>query len=307
MDQFALSDLPLRHYQHRVWDTARWEGFDHRPGDILICTPYKAGTTWTQMICALLIFQTPELPKPLAEMSPWLELRAAEAEVIQGIYAAQTHRRFIKTHTALDGLPWLPEARYVVVQRDPRDVFMSMMNQMTNSNPDADAIFVRERKAAGGSRTELPEEPNALFHHWLTQGSFDWESDGAPYWSIFRHGYSYWQHRDQPNMHLMHYADMKADLEGEMRRLARFLEIEVPEDRWPSLVRAAGFASMKRQADQMAPDVNFNMWADNARFFNKGTSGQWEGVLNAESLALLDKIMAPYPTDYIQWLLGGSG
>ncbi|MEM1275420.1 MAG: sulfotransferase domain-containing protein [Pseudomonadota bacterium] len=306
MDQFALTDLPLRHYQHRVWDNARWEGFAHRPGDILVCTPYKAGTTWTQMICALLIFQTPDLPKPLAEISPWMELRAVEAEVTHAVYAAQTHRRFIKTHTALDGLRWQPEARYVVVQRDPRDVFMSMMNQMTNSNPDADAIFVREKKVSGAGRTDLPEEPNALFRHWLTHGIFAWESDGAPYWSVFRHGYSFWQHRAEANMHLMHYADLKADLEGEMRCLAAFLEIEVAEALWPSLVEAAGFAAMKRRADRTAPDTNFNMWTDNARFFNKGSSGQWEGVLTAESLALLAEVTERYPEAYTEWLFQGG-
>src|SRR5262249_38699700 len=38
---------------------ARWEGFEFRPGDIVISTPKKCGTTWTQMLCALLIFDGP--------------------------------------------------------------------------------------------------------------------------------------------------------------------------------------------------------------------------------------------------------
>ena len=44
------------------WDSARWEGLELRPGDIIVATPAKSGTTWTQMICALLIFQDPDLP-----------------------------------------------------------------------------------------------------------------------------------------------------------------------------------------------------------------------------------------------------
>ena len=39
----------------------------------------------------------------------------------------------------------------------------------------------------------------------------------------------------RPNLLMVHYADMKADLEGEMRRVAGFLEIEVPERLWPGL------------------------------------------------------------------------
>jgi aryl sulfotransferase len=309
MEKLDLATLPARHYEHQVWDTRRWHGFEPRPGDILVCTPYKAGTTWMQMICALLVFQRAELPLPLAEISPWMELRAAPAEEIHAIYAAQNHRRFIKSHTALDGLPWLPQASYICVQRDPRDVFMSALNHMQITNPDADAIFKREAREAlesGAEPEPLPEDPDELFRYWLTTGAFEWESDGAPFWSLFRHGASFWAHRDAPNIHLVHYADLKADLEGEMRRIASALDIEVAEEKWPELVAAAGFASMKRNADRMAPDTNFKMWKDNAQFFNKGTSGQWQGVLSAQSLALLDEVKARYPADYIDWLFTGS-
>ncbi len=56
-----MSSRPVR-YQSALEDSARWDGFVFRPGDIVISAPSKAGTTWTQMICALLVFQTPELP-----------------------------------------------------------------------------------------------------------------------------------------------------------------------------------------------------------------------------------------------------
>lgn len=55
------TDRKLVRYVGRAYDSARWAGFDPRPDDI-ISTPPKCGTTWTQMICALLILQTPELP-----------------------------------------------------------------------------------------------------------------------------------------------------------------------------------------------------------------------------------------------------
>ena len=37
-------------------DSARWSGFPWRAGDVVISTRSKSGTTWMQMICALLIF-----------------------------------------------------------------------------------------------------------------------------------------------------------------------------------------------------------------------------------------------------------
>ena len=60
----------VRRYQATVYDSNRWDGFALRPGDIIISTPPKCGTTWTQMICALLILQEPELPLPLERARP---------------------------------------------------------------------------------------------------------------------------------------------------------------------------------------------------------------------------------------------
>lgn len=300
MEPFGLSDPPLRRYKTTVWDSARWNWFARRADDVLICTPYKSGTTWMQMICALLIFRTPDLPLPLAEISPWMDLRAAPADQVHAVYGAQTHRRFIKTHTPLDGLPWDGRAKHICVLRDPRVVFISMSNQMKNNNPEADALFMAEMDP---DAPKPPEEPNALFRYWLSTASFAWERDGAPYWSALRHGATFWQHRAQDGILMVHYADMKADLAGQMRRVAAYLGIHIEEALWADLVHAAGFAQMKARADKTAPDTNFNMWKDNSAFFNKGVSRQWEGVLTDESLVLLDEALERYPSDYVRWLL----
>ncbi|MDP6652471.1 MAG: sulfotransferase domain-containing protein, partial [Gammaproteobacteria bacterium] len=45
-----------------------------------------------------------------------------------------------------------------------------------------------------------------------------------------------WEFRHLPNIRLIHYNDLRSDLEGQMRALAAYLEIEVPEERWPSVV-----------------------------------------------------------------------
>jgi hypothetical protein len=47
---------------------------------------------WTQMICALLILQEPELPLPLDTFSPWLDMvsRAAAARAASGATSSTT-------------------------------------------------------------------------------------------------------------------------------------------------------------------------------------------------------------------------
>src|SRR5580693_4199199 len=64
-------------YAGGAYDSARWDGFVFRAGDVVVCAPQKCGTTWAQMICALLIFQTDQLPAPLGLLSPWLDSKAA--------------------------------------------------------------------------------------------------------------------------------------------------------------------------------------------------------------------------------------
>ncbi|MDD9368856.1 MAG: sulfotransferase domain-containing protein, partial [Acidimicrobiales bacterium] len=75
----------------------RWEGFEHRPGDIVVSTRTKAGTTWMQMVCLSLIHGTP-LPAPLSLLSPWIDWEVEPTAVVRSRLAAQAHRRVIKTH-----------------------------------------------------------------------------------------------------------------------------------------------------------------------------------------------------------------
>src|SRR5215212_7470951 len=106
----------VRRYEARMYDSNRWNGFELRPGDIIISTPPKCGTTWTQMICALLILQEPELPLPLDTLSPWIDMVTRARTDVFADLEAQTHRRFFKTHTPLDGIPNDPTVTYICVE-----------------------------------------------------------------------------------------------------------------------------------------------------------------------------------------------
>ena len=64
-----------RHYLDYLADSARWDAFDRRPDDIVISTPAKCGTTWTQAIVAMLVLGTAALPAPLATLSPWVDMQ----------------------------------------------------------------------------------------------------------------------------------------------------------------------------------------------------------------------------------------
>ena len=123
---------PEQRYAERDADNARWEGFEFRPGDIIISAPSKSGTTWTQLLVALLVFDGPEFPAPLSKLSPWMDQMIRSKEEAHAMFGAQTHRRFIKTHTPLDGVPRGEDLTYVCVGRDPRDAAVSMIHHGAN-------------------------------------------------------------------------------------------------------------------------------------------------------------------------------
>jgi hypothetical protein len=274
-------------YRSIVYDSDRWDGVELRPTDIVISTPPKCGTTWTQMICALLVFQTPELTMSISELSPWIDQEVRSRKQLRSMLEAMTYRRFLKTHTPLDGLPRVEGVTYLCVGRDPRDVALSMDHHMANLN--LETFRAARAAAAADDGVELPppitppprlDDPRDRFWAWVANEAPVTES-GSSLRRTLEHFATFWD-VDDLDVVLLHYDDLQADLGGEMRRLARHLDIDVPEDRWPTLVEAATFASMKEQASTTAPNAGKGAWHDDQAFFNRGTSGQWREVIRTE-------------------------
>ena len=262
-------------------DSARWQGFAFRPGDIVISTRSKHGTTWMQMICALLIFGTPDLPEPLARLSPWLDWLTAPREEVFARLDAQRHRRFIKTHTPLDGIPLDPMATYLVVGRHPLDGAVSLYHQGANIDRD------RLRQLTGRDGPEPGRPPRPPLREWL----LSWiDSDVQPQDSldslpgVMWHLSDAWSRRnpaggDRPKVLLFHYDELSADLGGQMRRLAELLDITIPPVMWPSLVRAATFGEMRAAAAAQLPHPA-GVLKDPLAFFRRGRPGAGREALS---------------------------
>ena len=272
-------------YETLVADSDRWSEFPHRAGDIIVCTPPKCGTTWTQMLCALLVHQSPDLPLPLTRLSRWIDRRSEPIEQVAAELGSQTFRRVLKTHTPLDGLPYWEDASYVFCGRDPRDAFLSMMDHFANMSEKTAAEVAKHAPTAGA----VPNDPNALFPIWLTVGAHAWLNDGFPFGSSSYMTKSYWEFRKLPNILFLHYADLTRNLDAEMRRLSAFLGIPVNEEIWPQLVQAGSFSVMKSEADAVAPGAHHGEWANNTNFFRMARMGQWREILSAENRSLYEQ------------------
>jgi aryl sulfotransferase len=288
---------PVR-YQSPDEDSGRWSGFPFRDGDIVISTRSKSGTTWMQMICALLVFQTAQLPGPLGDLSPWLDRLTVPREELLARLAAQPHRRFIKSHTPLDGLPVDPRATYIVVARHPLDMAVSLYHQGDNMDR------ARVRQLTGLPEPTEPPPPRPPLHDWLTGWIHEdttpqQQMDSLP--GVMWHLTGAWSRRAQPNIVLVHYDDLSADLAGEMHRLAGRLGITVPSGTWPELVRAATFGEMRAGAERIIGPPS--MLKSSAAFFRRGTSGAGREELSARELADYRARAAQLaPPDLLGWL-----
>ncbi len=117
-----------------------------------------------------------------------------------------------------------------------------------------------------------------------------------------RHLADAWARRGEPNVVLVHYDDLLADLEGQMRRLAARLGIAVPEQSWPALADEATFKRMKNRTD-IHPPPPPGFVNDAGSFFRRGTSGAGREVLSDEELARYFARAARFaPPDLIEWL-----
>jgi aryl sulfotransferase len=300
-------------YRNLMSDNIRWQGFEFRDDDIVISTSPKCGTTWTQMLCALLVFQDANFDRPLGQVSPWLDQQTASRDDVLAELASQQHRRFIKTHTPLDGLPYDERVTYLCVGRDPRDVAISIDNHW--SNMDFDQVFKVRDDAVGNddlqevmssaSLAPRSDDPVERFRAWVDNDTSPTLA-GSSLWAVLHHIDTFWTVRDRANVALFHYSDYEADLEGEMARLAEVLHIDISRERINALAPAASFARMKARAADVAPNADVGIFRDIGAFFSKGETGQWRALLGSDDLAHYDaRVRELVSPDLAHWIHHG--
>jgi aryl sulfotransferase len=296
-----------REYLSYIFDSRHWDRYRPRPGDIVISTSYKSGTTWMQNILRHLVY--PDDPRPsVAEVSPWLDRRLDDPDAVLAGLEAQTRRRFIKSHLPLDALPFFPEVRYLVVVRDPRDVFMSFWNHYSNYT-EAQIARVNDNLLDVPPMPPCPPDLHALWPRWISKGWFPWESDGWPHSGNLYHTASWWRYRHLPNIRFVHYADLLADLPGEIERIAAFTGLPLDRERRDAVAGAVSLDALRRDPGAgPLPDARMRaVWRDGRdTFFFKGTNGRWRGVLSPDELALYEAAKARCLTpDCAAYLEGG--
>ena len=288
-----------REMHNHHMDSTIWNDFEFRNDDIIIATYGKSGTTWTQQIVAQLVTGGDE-NLIVGDESPWLDLRVQpKAEKLAAI-EAQTHRRFIKTHLPVDALVFSPRAKYLYIGRDGRDVAWSLYNHLFYGT---DTYYNMINETPGRVGPPMQRPPASVHQYFI-----DWfEKDGYPIWPFWENVRSWWEIRSLPNVLLLHFADLKANLEHEVRRIAAFLDIAVEESRWPDILDHCKFDYMKANASKYIT-AGDELWEGGPKtFINKGTNGRWRDVLTeAESRRYEERAVRELGTACARWLARGS-
>ena len=288
-----------RELHNHHFDSTIWNDFRFRGDDIIISTYAKSGTTWMQQIISQLLFSG-KAGLEVAEMSPWLDLRVPPKEIKLPVVEAQTHRRFLKTHLPVDALVFSAKAKYVYIGRDGRDVVWSLFNHHANAN---EAWYDALNNTPG--RVGPPMERPRLS---ITQYFDDWlEKDGFPFWSFWDNARTWWAIRDLPNVHLVHFANLKADMAGEIRDIAEFIGSPIKESRWDEILEHCSFDYMKANAAKSVP-LGGAFWDGGAEtFIHKGINGRWRDVLSAHDIIRYEeRAAAELGTACSRWFATGE-
>ena len=287
---------PRRNRYTVLDDSTRWERLTLRGDDVVISTPAKSGTTWMQGIVTALLWPAGTPPAPPFELIPWLDVRRSDLDTVIEQLDSSEHRRAIKTHSPADTIPLYDTVRYLAVLRHPLDAYASWTNHRRGMR--AEIVEASNAMAAGDGVAPWPAVWDGLADSLIPE----WLETFSPGEQLA----SWWPLRDRDNVLLVHYQDLTTDLDGEMRRIAGFLGVEVAEDLWPQAVDRCRFDSMK--ASHQASDhlqLVFDGGAD--RFFSTGRSGRWHAELTEDQATqVLDAIAADVDPDAFEWLMEGS-
>ncbi len=237
--------------------------------DVIVATYAKSGTNWMMQIAHQLVFHGKGEFAHIHEVVPWpdspppLGKYAIPLEDPSVWMESPERKRVIKTHLDWEFIPYSEKARYLIVIRDPKDIFVSNYHFLSKgmfgpSMPKVASwlsLFLSEDFPVGGS----------------------WAVNTAAYWA----------QRHRPNVKIFSFKQMKSDLPGTIRSVADFLGISAAQAVLGEVERRSSFEYM-RQHDQLFHVWNVIPWSPPMTMVRKGAQGGSSELLTKEQQKRID-------------------
>ncbi len=283
-------------FQNAMMDSTVWNDFKFRNDDVIIATWAKAGTTWMQQIVGQLVFDGAAKVNA-QKLSPWVDFRLNSDQAFVDL-EAQQNRRYMKTHLPADALVISPLAKYIYIARDGRDAVWSFFNHQANFSEDRFKAINDAWGDAGPKFERGAGDIRRFYRDWL-------DRDGYPAWPFWHHVRSWWEIRQAPNVKLIHFNELKRDLEGNVRTIAEFLGMEKSERILRKVTRHCTFDWMKAHSELVTPGGGTSWTGGADTFIYKGTNGRWRDVLSAGEVAAYEaRALAELGPECAAWLAG---
>ena len=234
-----------------------FKGYEPTEHDVFVVTYVKSGTNWMMQLAHQLLFHGAGEFDHIHSVVAWPDtvlmgplqgyaIPLADPRVWQ---ASPEQKRVIKTHFAWADVPYSPRAKYIIVIRDPKDVFVSSYHFFVKDGPF---------RSLGMSPAEFLEV--FLSDHFFMGGS----------WAVATA--AYWAQRDKPNVLICSFKEMRRDLAGSVQRIAGFLDVAASPDIVSKVTEQSSFAYMKTIDDKFSTG-NFMSVGTVAAMMRKGTEG----------------------------------
>jgi len=227
------------------------------PQDIIVMTFPKSGTNWMLQMAHQLVHHGHGEYNHIHDVIPWPDIEtmpgfmrryAVPLAEATGWESTPERKRVIKTHFDWELVPYSPEARYIAVIRDPKDVFVSSY------------FFLRD--GLYGSAMPRVETWYRVFlsKNFMMGGS----------WAVNAAGY--WAQRHRPNVLVLSFKAMKKDLRGTVTRVASFLGMNASEALIDDVSRLSSFEYMKSIDDKFRMG-KLSPFREAGVMMRKGTQG----------------------------------
>lgn len=242
---------------------------DYQPTchDVFACVYFKSGTNWLMQIATQIVNRGNAEFEHIHEIVPWPDAPLAAYAVPLSDESAwkksPTNLRVIKTHRRLDEVPFKPQARYICVVRDPKDVCVSSYH------------FVRDlafgpMMPSIETWVEFSLMPGFIFGKW-----------GDHLWS-------YWQVRERENVLFMTYEEMKRDLPAAVTGIAEFLGVQLTPEEQAEVVRKSSVTWMKKNQHRFDTGMVVPWSKPEGRIIRRGEAGGSGELLTPEQQKRID-------------------